>query len=43
MFVPEGYEQTFGEMEPDEKHAMSHRAHAFALFKKACLDGTQQG
>ena len=30
MFVPEGQEQTFGEMDPDEKHAMSHRARAFA-------------
>ena len=29
MFVPEGYEQTFGEMDPDEKHAISHRARAF--------------
>jgi XTP/dITP diphosphohydrolase len=29
MFVPEGHEQTFGEMDPDEKHAMSHRARAF--------------
>lgn len=30
MFVPEGRTQTFGEMDPDEKHAMSHRARAFA-------------
>ena len=30
MFVPEGQEQTFGEMEPAEKHAISHRADAFA-------------
>ena len=29
MFVPEGHEQTFGEIDPDEKHAMSHRARAF--------------
>lgn len=28
MFVPEGYKQTFGEMDPDEKHAISHRARA---------------
>lgn len=40
MFVPEGYEQTFGEMEPVEKHAMSHRARAFDLFVKACLHGS---
>jgi XTP/dITP diphosphohydrolase len=29
MFVANGHEQTFGEMDPDAKHAMSHRAHAF--------------
>lgn len=29
MFVPEGYADTFGEMEPAAKHAMSHRADAF--------------
>ena len=29
MFLPWGGEQTFGEMEPDAKHAISHRADAF--------------
>ena len=29
MFVPTGYDKTFGEFEPDEKHAISHRAEAF--------------
>ena len=29
MFVPAGYETTFGEMDPDEKHRISHRADAF--------------
>jgi XTP/dITP diphosphohydrolase len=29
MFVPEGYAETFGEMEPWRKHAISHRARAF--------------
>jgi len=29
MFVPAGHDQTFGEMEPDAKHAISHRAEAF--------------
>jgi len=29
MFVPNGDERTFGEFEPDEKHAISHRAEAF--------------
>jgi XTP/dITP diphosphohydrolase len=30
VFVPLGYDQTFGEMDPDAKHAISHRADAFA-------------
>jgi XTP/dITP diphosphohydrolase len=29
IFVPEGYAETFGEMEPWRKHAISHRARAF--------------
>ena len=29
MFVPDGFDITFGEMDPDEKHARSHRARAF--------------
>ena len=29
IFVPAGREATFGEMDPAEKHAMSHRADAF--------------
>ena len=30
VFVPQGREQTFAEIEPAEKHAISHRADAFA-------------
>src|SRR6267143_2904361 len=30
MFVPAGGEATFGEIEPPEKHRISHRARAFA-------------
>jgi len=30
VFVPEGYDITFGEMAPEEKHRISHRAAAFA-------------
>ncbi len=37
MFVPEGHSITFGEMLPSQKHAMSHRARAFAKFVEACL------
>jgi XTP/dITP diphosphohydrolase len=35
IFVPEGYSETFGEMEPAAKDAMSHRARAFAKLKAA--------
>jgi len=30
VFVPEGREHTFAEIDPSEKHAISHRADAFA-------------
>ena len=29
IFVPDGYDMTFGEIDPDEKHRISHRARAF--------------
>jgi XTP/dITP diphosphohydrolase len=29
MFVPNGHDTTFGEMDPEAKHAISHRAEAF--------------
>jgi XTP/dITP diphosphohydrolase len=35
MFVPAGGDRTFGEMEPAEKHAISHRARAFERLVKA--------
>jgi XTP/dITP diphosphohydrolase len=35
VFVPHGYSETFAEMEPDEKHRISHRAAAFAKLKAA--------
>ena len=37
MFVADGHTLTFGEMEPDAKHAISHRARAFQQFARACL------
>jgi XTP/dITP diphosphohydrolase len=37
IFVPEGRDQTFGEMDPAAKDAMSHRARAFAKLKAALL------
>jgi XTP/dITP diphosphohydrolase len=35
MFVPDGYSETFGEMDPAMKHAISHRAQAFAKLRAA--------
>ena len=35
IFVPAGYSQTFGEMDPAAKDAISHRAVAFAKLKAA--------
>ena len=37
IFVPAGAERSFGEMEPGEKHATSHRGRAFAQLLAACL------
>ncbi len=37
IFLPEGETLTFGEMEPARKHAMSHRARAFAKLVADCL------
>ena len=39
MFVPDGHALSFGEMEADAKHAISHRADAFAKLTAACFDG----
>ena len=39
VFQPDGHDLTFAEMEPAEKHAISHRAAAFAKFLKALGDG----
>jgi len=38
IFQPEGSDQTFGEMDPAEKDAISHRARAFARLKAALID-----
>ncbi len=35
VFVPQGYDLTFAEIDPDEKHRISHRADAFAKLVAA--------
>jgi XTP/dITP diphosphohydrolase len=37
VFQPDRKDQTFGEMDPAEKHEMSHRAVAFAKFVEGCF------
>ena len=37
MFMPAGGRLTFGEMEPEAKHQISHRARAFAKLIAACF------
>ena len=37
IFVPDGYDITFGEMDRWEKNRISHRADAFAKFVQGCF------
>jgi XTP/dITP diphosphohydrolase len=37
VFVPAGRDLTFGEMDPDDKHAISHRADAFGQMVATCF------
>lgn len=39
MFLPDGHDQTFGEMEPSLKYGLTHRARAFDQFRAAVLEG----
>jgi XTP/dITP diphosphohydrolase len=39
IFVPEGHRLTFGEMDPAAKHAISHRAQAFAKLVAGLFAG----
>lgn len=43
MFVPEGHELSFGEVDSKWKHSVSHRAAAFAKLVARCLDGRPSG
>ena len=38
MFLPKGHDETFGEMDPAHKHAISHRAAAFRQLVAACFE-----
>lgn len=38
MFLPNGESETFGEMSPEKKHGMSHRAAAFSKLVDGCFD-----
>ena len=38
IFIPKGFDISFGEMEPLKKHSMSHRAIAFNKLKSELLD-----
>ncbi len=42
VFRPDGYDVTFGEMDPAKKHAISHRADAFAKLVAACFEDAAQ-
>jgi len=39
IFVPDGHDRTFGEMDSAEKHSMSHRADAFRKLVVRCFEG----
>jgi XTP/dITP diphosphohydrolase len=38
IFIPEGHNQTFGELDPALKDSISHRARAFAKLKAALME-----
>ena len=37
IFRPDGYAITFGQIDPDEKHRISHRAVAFRMLVEGCF------
>ena len=38
IFIPHGYKETFGEMDPKIKKKISHRAEAFKILCQACFN-----
>lgn len=43
IFVPRGYDQTFGELGADVKHRISHRAKALRLFREKMKEYLARG
>jgi len=41
--LPKGYTQTFAEMDPEEKHKISHRSRALEAFSEFLLDKAKKG
>ena len=39
VFRADGYDITFGEMDPEDKHCISHRADAFRKLVDGCFLG----
>jgi XTP/dITP diphosphohydrolase len=37
IFIPNGWDLTFGEMDPEQKHRISHRADAFRQLVERCF------
>ena len=38
IFIPDGHDQTFGELDPARKYTLSHRARAFEKLVAACFE-----
>jgi XTP/dITP diphosphohydrolase len=38
IFIADGYDKTFGELDPELKHRISHRARAFAKLVETCFE-----
>lgn len=38
VFIPEGYDATFGELAPETKHAISHRGRAFRQLRNLLVE-----
>lgn len=43
VFIPNGYQHTFAEIDPAEKHRISHRANAFAKFIQSIAHQQETG